>query len=104
MTQFVEEGRTVDVIYSDFSQALDTISHIILLFKLRCYSLHRTTGCIEKNGWTIRLKGYWLMVCTLSSHWLQVEFLREPILGHVLLSIFINDLEEDTESFWVKLE
>lgn len=41
------------------------------------------------------------MVFTLPRHCLQVEFLREPVLGHVLLSI--SDLEEDTESFWVKL-
>ena len=56
-----------------------------------------------KTGWIIRLKRYWLMVFTLPRQWLQAEFLREPILGHVLLNIFINDLEEDTESSWVKL-
>jgi len=42
------------------------------------------------------------MVCNLPRHWLQVESLRESILRHVLLSLFINDLEKDTESFWVK--
>lgn len=56
-----------------------------------------------KTGWIIRLKGYCLMVFTLPRHWLQVECLREPMLGHVLLNIFISDLDEDTESFWVKL-
>ena len=35
MTGWVEERRAVDVVYLDFSKAEDTVSHNILLGKLR---------------------------------------------------------------------
>ena len=39
MTDWVDEGRAVDAVYLNFSKAFDTVSHNILLGKLRKYGL-----------------------------------------------------------------
>ncbi|GAB0177176.1 mitochondrial enolase superfamily member 1 [Grus japonensis] len=45
MTSLVDEGRSVDVVYLDFSKAFDTISHNILIDQLIKYGL---------DTWTVR--------------------------------------------------
>jgi len=43
MTGWVDEGRAVDVVYLNFSKTFDTVSHNILLWKLRKCGLHEQT-------------------------------------------------------------
>ncbi|GAB0182037.1 mitochondrial enolase superfamily member 1 [Grus japonensis] len=45
MTSWVDGGRAVDVVYLDFSKAFDTVSHNILISKLRKCGL---------DEWTVR--------------------------------------------------
>jgi len=47
----VGEGRAVDVVYLNFSKAVDTVSHNILIGKLRQYRLDK---------WSVRWIENWL--------------------------------------------
>ena len=51
MTGWVDEGRAVDVVYLDISKAFDTVSHNILLGKLRKSGL---------DEWSVRWIENWL--------------------------------------------
>jgi len=51
MTGWVDEGRAVDVVYLDFSKAFDTVSHNIVLGKLRKCGL---------DEWSVRWIENWL--------------------------------------------
>ena len=46
----VNEGRAVDVVFHEFSKAFDTVSHSILIDKLRKCGL---------DGWTVRCTENW---------------------------------------------
>jgi len=51
MTGWVAEGRAANVVYLDFSKAFDTVSHNILIGKLRKCGL---------DEWTVRWIEKWL--------------------------------------------
>ncbi|NXV14188.1 PO23 protein, partial [Cepphus grylle] len=45
----VDEGRTVDVVYLDFSKTFDTVSHSILLEKMAAHGLEGCRFCWIKS-------------------------------------------------------
>ncbi|GAB0209855.1 mitochondrial enolase superfamily member 1 [Grus japonensis] len=78
MTGWVDEGRAVDVVYLDFSKVCDTISHNILIGKLRKCELDEwTVRWVENwlNGRAQRAQnlvgGLYLVVCPRGQYWVQ---------------------------------
>ena len=91
-TRMVDEGKSVDVAYFDYSKAFDKVSHRLLKLKLKGYGIRgKLMAWLE--AW-LENREQRVVVGNAKSPWLEVfsGTTQGTVLGFLLFLLFINDL------------
>jgi len=100
--QQVDEKCPVDVIFLDFQKAFDKVPHIRLLEKFKAHVIGRKVLIWKKNWLTGRQQR--VVINGQQPVWTDVKsgVPQGSVLSPTLLTIFINDLDDDIKSDMLK--
>ena len=98
LTDYIDKGTPVDVVYLDLQKAFDTVPHKRLIAKIKAHGI---------DGWILKWIHEWLserkqrvVLNGQISQWNEVSssVVQGSVLGPVCFSMYMNDMEINLES------
>ena len=98
ITQYVDKGTPVDVVYLDLSKAFDTVPHKRLIAKIRAHGIDgEVLNWIEE--W-LKNRRQRVVLNGEESEWMEVtsSVVQGSVLGPLCFTIYMNDMDNDVKS------